>query len=703
LPTPPGGERIARSEEVRDHQDHKEQDMAGEVFISYRRADQRWAKRLSELLRAEGVEAWYDAQVGAGHDWRAETGAALESSQIFVLLFSRAAAESTDIAKELAAATLGGKRVVPVRLEDVRPTGAFLYELASRNWIDAYQDTDARLADLAKSLASELRLGSNAESPTGLHQRAHVPSLARRRTPVAIATGAVLIAAVAGAGAMWWHSRSSVPVNTASRVAVLPFDALSEGAAARNVTDGLTDQIVTALSNTRIQVVSREDAKTLRGENRERKARDLGVTLIFDGTVRDDGRTVTIRVHADDPVHHALVWSAEAEGAAQNSDRLQAQMSRRIVQALACSNRAIGTAHGLSDPALLSRYLHACDIFVNANYTPELVFELLGSLREICAKAPDFVPAHSDLAKFAVYFLPLLPPDQGPPLRKEAESEARKALALDPKTPDAYLALEFLQPITAWAERERLLRLGVATDPAWPHTNGFLGLLLLDMGRVDEGLVFMQKAASADLQIDWGPANAVQQARTSDAERSIRYLRQELAVRTNTREIWNFLFSGLQIATRWTEARDLLHGLSVADPSVTRQPSYQANDTFLTAMVSPTPANKDKARRVALAAPGGANNLTSIAISHLAFLGFMDDAFSVARTYEVGGPESGASPGTIYAPAMTRDPRFMKAADWFKLVDYWRASNKWPDFCTAPDLPYDCKAEAEKVVAHRTG
>jgi len=78
--------------------------MAGEIFISYRRADQAWARLLHSQLRAEGVEAWYDAQVGAGEDWRTATAKALQSSQIFVLLFSENAAQSSDIAKELAAA-----------------------------------------------------------------------------------------------------------------------------------------------------------------------------------------------------------------------------------------------------------------------------------------------------------------------------------------------------------------------------------------------------------------------------------------------------------------------------------------------------------------------------------------------------------------------------------------------------------------------
>jgi hypothetical protein len=31
------------------------------------------------------------------------------------------------------------------------------------------------------------------------------------------------------------------------------------------------------------------------------------------------------------------------------------------------------------------------------------------------------------------------------------------------------------------------------------------------------------------------------------------------------------------------------------------------------------------------------------------------------------------------------------------LVDYWSATGKWPDFCAAPDRPYDCKAVARAL------
>ena len=47
--------------------------MAGEIFISYRRADEAHARRLHASLKEQGVDAWYDALVGAGEDWRTTT------------------------------------------------------------------------------------------------------------------------------------------------------------------------------------------------------------------------------------------------------------------------------------------------------------------------------------------------------------------------------------------------------------------------------------------------------------------------------------------------------------------------------------------------------------------------------------------------------------------------------------------------------
>jgi TIR domain/WD40-like Beta Propeller Repeat len=179
--------------------------MAGEIFISYRRGDAAWARLLHAKLQAEGVEAWYDARIGAGQDWRIATARALEDSRIFVLLFTANAAESGDIAKELAAAVQEKKLVVPVRLENIAPKGAFLYELASRNWINAYEDTEVKLAELAKGLAQMVKSGAQDESILPFERSDDGQAAKARkglRTPVLIA--ARVIAAIAAFATVAW-------------------------------------------------------------------------------------------------------------------------------------------------------------------------------------------------------------------------------------------------------------------------------------------------------------------------------------------------------------------------------------------------------------------------------------------------------------------------------------------------------------------
>ncbi len=87
--------------------------------------------------------------------------------------------QSSDIAKELAAATLEKKLIIPVRLENIAPKGAFLYELASRNWVNAYEDTEAKLAELAKGLAHLVRTDGKAGTSDS-----EAPIISRQPSPI---------------------------------------------------------------------------------------------------------------------------------------------------------------------------------------------------------------------------------------------------------------------------------------------------------------------------------------------------------------------------------------------------------------------------------------------------------------------------------------------------------------------------------------
>ncbi|HEX4272118.1 MAG TPA: winged helix-turn-helix domain-containing protein, partial [Rhizomicrobium sp.] len=556
---------------------------------------------------------------------------------------------------------------------------------------------DAELLSTVRGLGYRLTVAPQVSRGTPRPDAPPELKPASRRLVMPALWAALVVIAVVAPGL--WFLRDSLPWASSppeTRVAVLPFDTLSDGPQARHFADALTDEIRTRLSG-RIQVVSRDDAASLRGADRDRKLAGLGVSLLLDGTVQDDGNAVKIRIHLDDPVRHATLWSGSVDGLAANSDQMQASIASTIVAVLACSNRALAPVHGLTDPDLLTRYLHACDILVNGTGSRERVYEVLASLREVAAKAPGFAPIHSDFAKYAPLFWSALPPDQAAALRREAEAEAHKALALDPKSPDAYLGLSQLLPPADWAGREKLLRQGVAGDPDWPFTNGVLGLALADTGRLQEAIGYLQKAVASDLQFDFNGYNGVLQCGSGQFEPMTSHVVDALKLEARYTWVGYTLRRCLKYARRWADLRAMAM-TPPAQPAERADPRSSIYDVYLAAEESGKPADVARARNAALAATGsGSVAAIGNAIEALSVLGFTDDAFAVAQRFTPRGADDAAFLFYTLTAPLRRDPRFMQLSARIGLVDYWRSSGHWPDFCSEPGLPYDCRAEAAKV------
>jgi hypothetical protein len=176
------------------------------------------------------------------------------------------------------------------------------------------------------------------------------------------------------------------------------------------------------------------------------------------------------------------------------------------------------------------------------------------------------------------------------------------------------------------------------------------------------------------------------------------------AVRRNLNtEFRGALANCLFLAQRWSDLRTLLN-----DPA-SRPASFPADrlaryETYIDAAQSHKAAAIAKAKALALASPGGSNSVIVQGINFLAVLGLTDDAFELAKRFIPGPPLSGATTTFLFNPltaSLRRDPRFMTLSARLGLVDYWLASGKWPDFCSEPNLPYNCQKEARAAKAAR--
>jgi hypothetical protein len=214
-------------------------------------------------------------------------------------------------------------------------------------------------------------------------------------------------------------------------------------------------------------------------------------------------------------------------------------------------------------------------------------------------------------------------------------------------------------------------RRGVALDPLWPGSNASLGTRLLEAGRESEGLAIFDRMARL-----W-PAHD--------------------ATRLDRLAAMMFYGDPDGALALLGDPKNLPDGLDARGAALHR--------TFLKALAPGHAAERSRAAAELSAGVREGALDPAMAMTMLARLGDIDGAFAAAGRYADHASDYAIwfdGPAYLFLSAtapMRRDPRFMPLAARFGLPQYWRASGEWPDFCSEPGLPYDCKAEAAKAVA----
>ena len=397
-----------------------------------------------------------------------------------------------------AAATLENKLIIPVRLENIAPKGAFLYELASRNWINAFEDTEAKLEELAKALAQLVRTGTRDESVLPFERSVGAkpaPPARKRKTIPALVAGAVLVMAAVVGGLFWQHTRpaTSQPQPTASRVAVLPFEMLGGNGDARTFADTISEQVVATLNDTQVQAVSREDAKTLSGTDRDDAAVKLGGRkLIVNGSVQSGDKGLHVTVHLDHVLTHATVWTASYDQQGLAASEFQSHIAAKAAGVAGNAIRARRDDPAEMDDTALGLLLkNAASDWTN---TQESFLEQRDQLRAIIARAPKYAPSYLELSSTSSEMMKFASPDEIAQLRADAAKTAAQALALDPTNGEAYQALAMQVPNGRWADHEAPYRRGLAATPNSAMVQSYLADELFAEGRLREALDLMTVA-----------------------------------------------------------------------------------------------------------------------------------------------------------------------------------------------------------------
>jgi DNA-binding winged helix-turn-helix (wHTH) protein/TolB-like protein len=486
-----------------------------------------------------------------------------------------------------------------------------------------------------------------------------------------VAAVIVLVAAVTSA--QLWFSRPE-PLN---RVAVLPLQPLGGGDAARVFGATVAEQIVGVLNENQVQAVAQSEIAVLRGPERDDAARKLGVDFILDGTVQKTPQGLRAMVHLDRASSHLTLWTASFEPS-ESAD--PAGLAAHVVDVI----KAALKAASLRDDAAVAAFLKAQEYAREGGRTASTLRR--DQMRIVVAHAPDFSLGRSGLAWSSAALIQFAEPSEIPGLRDDARREALKALELDPRNGETYLALAALAPARDYAEQERQFRNGLAVQPDEPTLNSSLAALLQDVGRNDDALPLYERGSQLDPLSPRKNAGYAAALLISGDIAQARVTIERAAKRwPDNRSVWAVRVLVAALANPAEASTRLAEGHRIA-PSL--EPDFfTAAASGFEALAHPTPQTRAAARTAILAAVARKHFSETAAIEILARLGEVDAAFAVAEQAYLAAESTDrySRPDTsvLLRPttaALRRDKRFLPLVGKLGLVAYWK-SRTAPDFC----------------------
>jgi adenylate cyclase len=205
--------------------------------------------------------------------------------------------------------------------------------------------------------------------------------------------------------------REALPIAAESSVAVLPFANMSGDAEQEYFSDGITEDIITALSRFKwFFVIARNSSFAYKGRNVDIRqiGRELGVRYVLEGSVRKSGTRLRITGQLIEAENGRHIWAEKYDGDLSDVFDLQDQITESVVGAIEPELRAAEITRALEKrtPDLTSYdlYLRAIPLCME-DATPEQNRAAIGLLRQALVIDPDYVRAKGALIAAYLYLL----------------------------------------------------------------------------------------------------------------------------------------------------------------------------------------------------------------------------------------------------------------------------------------------------------
>jgi TolB-like protein len=339
-------------------------------------------------------------------------------------------------------------------------------------------------------------------------------------------------------------------------IVVLPFANLSSDPEHEFFVDGLTEDLITDLSQAAsLFVIARNSSFSYKGKSVDVRtiARDLGVRFVLEGSARRSGGRIRINVQLVDAVAGGQVWAERFDRSLGEIFTLQDEVAARIMEALV--GRLV---RGPEHERKRAKNLEAYDLCVRGRglvlESPEGTREARLLFERAVAIDPEFSEAHRWLALSYDITRTYAGEPEHPNLEL-ALSAAKRAVDLDPNDAAAHAVLGTIQEqFRRWDEAEADFATALKLDPNNADSWALLSELFVLKGLPIEAIDAIEKALRLNPHppgwYHWFLGQA--QYLNRQYEQAVRTLRREVTYRTESRRT---LAASLAQLGRLDEAR----------------------------------------------------------------------------------------------------------------------------------------------------
>lgn len=345
----------------------------------------------------------------------------------------------------------------------------------------------------------------------------------------------------------WWASRRpaeareyTVPPESGSSVAVLPFTDMSQEQDQGYFCEGMAEEIINALGRLNgLRVAARSSSFQFRSSSTGPReiGRRLRVGTLLEGSVRKSGNRLRVTVQLTNTEDGYQLWSARYDREMSDVFTIQDEIAESVVHALKVAlrpgERAVREKAPTSDVQAYDLYLRG------RHYFYQYGTRSIEAARDLFFRATDLDPnyalAWAGLADCWSYLF--LYAQRIEENRRRAEEASRKAVELDPESSQAQASRGVALSLSERNdEAEAAFEQAIRLDPALFEAHYFYARHCFVHGRVEEAVSLYERAMSvrpedfqapllmAQIYDDLGRRDAARDKRRKGVEKAEKHL-----------------------------------------------------------------------------------------------------------------------------------------------------------------------------------